>query len=316
MILLNFFRAKTEQLARESGRASVIYAVEEPETSQHPNNQRMLLRALSDLSSDAQVIMSTHTPMLARGLPDSALRYIHVREDNTREIKVGGPDTNSLFAQSLGVLPDNTVKLFIGVEGPNDIAFLQTISTVLRTGGVDVADLGKMELNGELIFVPLGGSTLLHWSSRLKNLNRPEFHLCDRDVAPPGLAKYAAHINAVNARPNCRARSTLKKEIENYLHRDAILAAYLECGIALPMNTNFAAFDDVPQETARLVHQVSGSPKTWDALLEDERREKESKAKRMLCSRAPKHMTVALLNQIDPDNDLLQWFQDIQDLLA
>ena len=50
LILLNFFRAKAEQLARGTGRAHVIYGIEEPETSQHPNNQRMLFRALTDLS--------------------------------------------------------------------------------------------------------------------------------------------------------------------------------------------------------------------------------------------------------------------------
>lgn len=49
LILLNFFRAKAEQLAKEKAHAKVIYAVEEPETSQHPNNQRMLVRAFADL---------------------------------------------------------------------------------------------------------------------------------------------------------------------------------------------------------------------------------------------------------------------------
>ena len=37
----------------------------------------------------------------------------------------GGPTTNNVFAESLGILPDNAVKLFIAVEGPNDIAFLR-----------------------------------------------------------------------------------------------------------------------------------------------------------------------------------------------
>jgi len=155
LILLNFFRAKAEQLARTGGHTDIIYAIEEPETSQHPNNQRMLLRALCELSSEAQVIISTHTPMLARGLPDSCLRYIHVREDKTREIMKGGSETNEIFARALGVLPDNNVKLFIGVEGPNDITFLQTVTMVLRNEGVDIIDLEGMELNGEVIFFPL-----------------------------------------------------------------------------------------------------------------------------------------------------------------
>ena len=49
LILLNFFRAKAERITREKGMQSTIYAVEEPETSQHPHNQRLLMRALQQL---------------------------------------------------------------------------------------------------------------------------------------------------------------------------------------------------------------------------------------------------------------------------
>jgi hypothetical protein len=315
LILLNFFRAKAEQLARKTGHTAVTYAIEEPETSQHPNNQRMLLMALCDLSSEAQVIISTHTPMLARALPDSCLRYIHILEDKTREIMKGGPETNAMFAQSLGVLPDNTVKLFIGVEGANDVTFLHTIASVLRNEGIDLLDLEKMELNGEIILFPLGGSNLVLWSSRLENLNRPEFHLCDRGAAPPAPPTYQDYVYEVNARDRCKARSTLKREIENYLHKEAILAAYQELGLDLTLGTNFGAFDDVPREMARLVHEASDSPKVWEDLAEEQKDEKESKAKRVLCSRATKHMNKALLDEIDPDGDLLEWFQDMRALL-
>lgn len=316
LILLNFFRAKAEQLAKEMGHATVIYAIEEPETCQHPNNQRMLLRALSDMSSESQVIVSTHTPMLARALSDSSLRYIHISDDKGRKIMTGGPETNKIFVQSLGVLPDNTVKLFIGVEGLNDITFLRTISKALRNDGCDIPNLERMELDGELIFFPFGGSNLALWSSRLGGLNRPEFHLYDRDVAPPEPAKYQRQVDDVNARENCRARSTLKKEIENYLHKDAIVAAYKECGINLDIEVNFDSFNNVPQKVAQIVHEVSDSSKAWNELTDKEKEEKESKAKRLLCSRAPRYMSRGLLYEIDPEGDLLQWFKDIKDLTS
>jgi len=315
LILLNFFRAKAEQLTKGTGHATVIYAIEEPETCQHPNNQRMLLRALSDLSSEAHVIVSTHTPMLARALPDSSLRYIDILDDNRRKIMTGGPETNEIFARSLGVLPDNTVKLFIGVEGPNDITFLQTISKTLRNDGSDIPDLEKMELDGEVIFFPFGGSNLALWSSRLERLNRPEFHLCDRDIAPPASARYQGHVDEVNARENCRACNTLKKEIENYLHKDTIIAAYEELGINLTIMANFDSFDNIPQKVAQMVHEASDSPKAWNELTKEEKEKKESKAKRLLCSRGPKYMNRTLLHEIDPDGDLLQWFDDIKDIL-
>lgn len=316
LILLNFFRAKAEQLAKKAEHSTIIYAIEEPETSQHPTNQRILIRALSDLSSEAQIIISTHTPMLARALPDSSLRYINILDNKGREIFAGGPKNNQIFAQSLGVLPDNTVKLFIGVEGPNDITFLQNISKVLRNNAIDVPNLEKMELDGELIFIPLGGSTLALWSSRLENLNRPEFHLCDRDTIPPKPAKYQKYEIEVNARKNCRAYSMSKKEIENYLHKDAIISAYKEIGINIVIETNFNSFDDVPQKVAQKVHEASNSLKAWNELTDKEKKEKESKAKRLLCSQAPKYMNNTLLYEIDPDKDLLQWFQYIKDLLS
>jgi len=316
LILLSFFRAKAEQLAGETGHMAVVYAIEEPETCQHPNNQRMLLRALSDLSSEAQVIISTHTPMLARALPDSCLRYININEDKSRRILKGGPETNRIFTKSLGVLPDNTVKLFIGVEGPNDITFLQTIASALRNDGVDVLDLERLELEGEVIFFLLGGSTLVLWSSRLEPLCRPEFHLCDRDVAPPEPAKYQGYVDEVNAREGCKARNTAKKEMENYLHKDAIVAAYKELDINLQIRSDFGPFDDVPREIARLVHEASGSPKPWDDLPEEVKKDKESKAKKVLCSRAAKHMTKALLEKVDPDAEFLEWFGDMKGLIS
>jgi predicted ATP-dependent endonuclease of OLD family len=157
LLLLNFFRAKAELQANERKSGAVIYAIEEPETSQHPHNQRLLVRALMDLSADNQVVITTHTPMLARSLPDSSLRFVREIAEGRREVLAGGQDTNRLFAESLGVLPDNSVKLFVGIEGKNDIHFLRNISRLLHTAGEDVLDLEKMELDGELIFVPLGG---------------------------------------------------------------------------------------------------------------------------------------------------------------
>lgn len=313
LILLNFFRAKAEQLAKDSG-SQVIYGIEEPETSQHPNNQRMLLRAFVELSSEAQVILSTHTPMLARSIPDKNLRYIRVREDKCREILYGGSETNKIFAKSLGVLPDNNVKLFIGVEGKHDIAFIQGMAKVLLNEGIDILDLEKMELDGELIFFPLGGSTLALWTSRLANLGRPEFHLYDRDVSPPSPSKYQLQIDAINMRDKCIARHTEKREIENYIHIEAINRAYSDFSIDLGLINNYADFDDIPLEVAKLVHGKSGSPKRWEQLDDQDKKEKESKAKRILNSYAVKYMSKHLLDNIDPNGDFLSWIEDMKKL--
>ena len=72
------------------------------------------------------------------------------------------------------------------------------------------ANLGDLELDGTIIFMPLGGSSLVLWSDRLMGLNRPEFHLYDRDTPPPLPAAHQADVDRVNRRGNCRAFSTNK----------------------------------------------------------------------------------------------------------
>ena len=314
LILLNFFRAKAEQQGKEKNNSLVIYAIEEPETSQHPHNQRMLVDALLDLTAENQVIITTHTPMLARTLPDKCLYYIHEKADKTREVLRGGGETNKLFARSLGVLSDNSIKLLVGMEGRHDIAFLKHMSKVLRNAGIDVLDLESMELDGELIFFPLGGSSLALWTSRLEPLSRPEFHLFDRDNQPPAAAIYQAEADAINQRDRCTALITGKKEMENYLHFQAINETYAQSNIPLGLSVNFADFDDVPAAVAQRVHAASGSPKLWAELDDNTREKKISNAKSNLNNVAASFMTKERLDQVDPNGEVIGWFTQMKQL--
>src|SRR5690606_24384756 len=49
LVLLSFFRAQIES-RRTSNAPNIIYALEEPETSQHPDFQLMIVNALKELS--------------------------------------------------------------------------------------------------------------------------------------------------------------------------------------------------------------------------------------------------------------------------
>ena len=79
LVLINFFRAEAEKKRNESETHSIIYAIEEPETSQHPNHQKMLIEALKELSvqDHTQVLLTTHVPGLAGEIDTSSIRYIH-----------------------------------------------------------------------------------------------------------------------------------------------------------------------------------------------------------------------------------------------
>jgi putative ATP-dependent endonuclease of the OLD family len=179
---------------------------------------------------------------------------------------------------------------------------------------MDILDLERMELDGELVFFPLGGSSLALWTSRLAPLSRPEFHLFDRDNTPPQQPKYQTVADQINQRDRCKAVITGKREMENYLHYVAINEAYEKYDIALGLTAPFADFDDVPSKVAEQVHLVSGSETKWVDLDDKKRAKKVSKAKAILCDTASKMMTKELLGEVDPEGHIVSWFDDMGQL--
>lgn len=78
LILLNFFRGEVERRSIECDSTGVVYAIEEPETSQHSDNQIRLIEALKKLSnmSNVQVIITTHSSVVVKQLAYKNLRLI------------------------------------------------------------------------------------------------------------------------------------------------------------------------------------------------------------------------------------------------
>lgn len=83
LILLNFFRAEVERRQEEMDAPSVIYAIEEPETSQHAENQKKLIHALLALATVAntQVIITTHSATIVKELGFDNIRIIRMEQD-------------------------------------------------------------------------------------------------------------------------------------------------------------------------------------------------------------------------------------------
>ena len=127
LILLNFFRAEAEKRQETAKTPGIIYAIEEPESSQHPSNQRLLINALLQLGNAerTQVLITTHVPGIAGLLPQESIRYIEHDENRHPRVIVEEEDMLRLVAEQLGVLPDKRVQLLLYVEGPNDVAFLE-----------------------------------------------------------------------------------------------------------------------------------------------------------------------------------------------
>lgn len=309
LFLINFFRAKAEQLASERDVQDVIFAIEEPETSQHPNNQLLLLDALKELAleDNHQVIFTTHNPILAGRVDRESIRFIEKDGNGSRILAENDDDTLLRIKSSLGMFANHNIKVFVGVEGPNDIEYLSGISSRLSQEDPSIVDLKDAEQRGKLVYIPMGGSTLELWTNRLEGLQVPEVHVLDRDVPPPEPAKYQAAADRVNARGhNCCSFITNKREMENYIHFEAINE---EFGIQL--TKNFDSFDDVPVMVAKVVHEASESTLNWDDLDEKKQGKKESKAKKRLNRGGVSNMTMARLDKADPDGEVLIWLREI-----
>lgn len=313
LVLLNFFRAKAEKDAQDKD-TGIIYAIEEPETSQHPHNQLMLIKAFNDLADAPgyQVFLTTHTPMLARRFEQHTLRYLD--DANGKPTIRYGSDKDTLkdIVTSLGVLPDHNVKAFVGLEGRNDIRFLRHISRTIHDADANLPDLGCAEDNGHLIFVPLGGSSLDLWVSRLAKLNRPEFYIVDRDTTPPDDPHYGEKVDKWNERDGCEAWNTEKRELENYIHPDIIRSEYpLYAGTGND-------FEDVPLLFAQAVHEASNSSKTWDDVVSDSEllKKKVSRGKRRLNDEFASKLTADQINDRDSANEFSTWLRAIGSALT
>lgn len=251
LILVSFFKAEAERRLTESGKKSIIYAVEEPETSQHPRNQRVLLEALQDLAAEpgCQMLLTTHSPGLASYLPVESFRFINRDRDNQPRIEIVNRDTWEGIVESLGVVPDNRVRVLLCVEGPTDVQALRALSRALNEFDPSIPNL---LCDPRIAFVVLGGGTLSHWVNQhyLKELGRPEVHIYDSDVQ-----KYAEEVAAVNSRKDGSwGVLTKKREIENYLHEDAI---YEGLGVRIPVND----FDDIPKLFLKYAPKKYRNPK-------------------------------------------------------
>ena len=89
LVLLNFFRAEVERRVQEKNVPNIIYAIEEPETSQHPDHQQKFINAFRELSkqSNTQIILTTHAPSIVKMLDFEQLKLI-IKNNNLKILNV------------------------------------------------------------------------------------------------------------------------------------------------------------------------------------------------------------------------------------
>lgn len=139
LILLNFFRAEAERRKIAENIPSIIYAIEEPETSQHTDHQKKLINAFLTLSTtpQTQIIITTHSASLVKELKFEHLRLI-TAPSNIKQI-------------------DNVLPNHLPYPSLNEVNFL-AFSEVSEEYHNEL--YGYIELEGQLIDYKNGKTTI------------------------------------------------------------------------------------------------------------------------------------------------------------
>lgn len=288
LVLLNFFRARAEEQKSQDEKSNVIYAIEEPETSQHPNHQKMLIKALKDLSKidGRQIFITTHSPALVQLLPKESVRLLREKESEV-EI-VSGDLAISEIIDDLGVLPI-IGKVAVFVEGELDRQFLLNINS-------NIPQLKQIVDISKLAIIPLGGSILKRWVNRnyLDGSNITEFHLYDKDSNE----QYKQAIEKINDRPDTsQGLLTKSLEIENYIHHSLVDDCERFNGISCSTIVSNWNGTDIPTF-------ISGEANIAEELV-----------KQILCCSLSKEMTKELFEDMGVWEEVSGWFSNVKTLV-
>jgi putative ATP-dependent endonuclease of OLD family len=318
LILLNFFRAEAERQRDERNVPDTIYALEEPETSQHPDHQKKLIEAFITLSKTKhnQIILTTHSPGIARMLPAETINLISKDENGKLKIEKNNDDIIRSIASELGVLPDieisnpSKVKLAICVEGKNDITFLKEVNEC-NPELKKIVDLSKSE---EIILLPMGGSTLQFWVNNdyLGRLSLNQLHIYDSDIGSDEPHKYKKYVEIINKKGHGNlAYETILRAFENYFCPELITEIY---GVSVDKAIKWNEAD-IPEIIAKHNHDKSESPRPWADLDEEDIKEKKRKIKNQLNETHSKKLTLSNIDKIGAKAEIENWFNDIAKLI-
>jgi len=272
LILLNFFRAEAERQREQKQGNQIIFAFEEPETSQHPDHQEMLISAFIELSNTAnsQILLTTHTPALAGLLPLESLRFVE-KNGHDRIVELGTDEVFEKIANSLGILADPLSKhatAMLLVEGKGDVAFVNHTAEQLKDAGY----LDNTFQEKRFAIIPIGGcGNIKHWRTmQLANqFNIPYCVLLDSDKSTNEEAQNLAKIHELHQN-GIKAYLTRKREPENYIH--------LAC-LQLPPESTFS-FTDI-DDAKVLISNEKGTRRTnvlenyWLLMTAEQIREAE-----------------------------------------
>jgi putative ATP-dependent endonuclease of the OLD family len=308
LVLLNFLRAEAE--SNRNPNSDIIYALEEPETSQHADHQVMVMDAFKTISekSNYQVFITTHSTNLIKMIRPEEVIFIKKVEGFPKLIE----SENLIYeiAEDLGTLPNLNSNLVVIVEGVTDKYFIETINQVIP----EYKDIIDLRLAKIPIFW-VGGSNVTNWVNTrpLKDLNMIEFHIYDSD----GENHYSNEVQKINNWKNgSNAVETKLPAIENYIHPDIVLKGKEEETIKEYFQANL---NNIKANLADKWNEA-----TWQEMKDNWKGHNKvantlktlgySDPKNYLTNHLSKKMTKDLLVDLNVFDEIKGWFEKIKEL--
>ena len=291
LILLNYFRAEAER--KNTTNKTIIYAIEEPETSQHPDHQQLLINALCELANKEkyQVMITTHSPEIAKLCKNENLILID-KVDGKNQIIENDLKLKKIV-DTLGIT-SYLGKLIICVEGENDRNFLLNINQTIPELK-NIIDIKMSNIN----IIPMFGSNLKNWVEReyLKDSNITAFHLYDQDNDN----KYKNTINEINSKNNGHfGILTEMLEIENYINPVLYETEFsIDCS-------------DIKNNWKK--ENISQFVMNKTTRFQNKNKETENIVKQIANGKLSKQMTKELFEEINAFDEVKSWFEKIKEM--
>ncbi|WP_300691966.1 MULTISPECIES: ATP-binding protein [Helicobacter] len=213
LFLLSFFLADSER----QNITNMIYAIEEPETSQHPNFQKMIIETLQKISQqeNRQILITTHTPEIIKMVNKEEVIFIKKDANNKRNILQNQTLNTKEIINTLGILPYISYKGVMFIEGETDVKFFKKLNKHFESlrSIFDIETITLVPLNG--------GGNIKKWiveAYLVENTNIKQIYFMDKDDESNQREKYQ------NKCENNKTKIiiTQKREIENYFPIDVL----------------------------------------------------------------------------------------------
>ena len=142
---------------QEDTESTYILLLDEPGLNLHAKAQRDLLKFLENLSTQYQIVYTTHSPFMVETEHLDRVRTVLEKEDGTHiSDSIQEKDPNTLFPLQAALGYDIAQNLYVSksnllVEGISDLTYLIIVSAMLE-------EKGRKGLREDVTIVPTGGA--------------------------------------------------------------------------------------------------------------------------------------------------------------